>query len=808
MRTPKNTAAGALVGIWAILLVSFVIAVLSVGKEILIPIALAALITFLLAPLVGWLERWIGRIAAVLLVVLMLFSVAAGAGWMLTRQVIDLAAKLPDYQANIATKMHALRMPAGGTYARFTKSIEQLQKELSAPSSTPAENAASRSSPNDLTPSAAKPAQSPVAVRVIDSESHLTRVAETALSGLLTPLGTAGLVLLLVIFMLLKREDLRGRLIRLIGQGRISVTTRAMDDAGSRVARYLTMQLLVNVVYGTCVAVGLYFIGVPNAALWGVLSAILRFIPYIGPWIGAALPLFLSLAVSTSWLGPLLTLGMFLALELINANAVEPWLYGSSTGVSSIALIVAAVFWTWLWGPLGLVLSTPLTVCLAVMGRHVPKLEFLSVLLSEERALTPDEECYHRLLAGGFDDASDLAENYLRENSLTALYDAVLIPVVTAAETDAQRDALQPEERTAVLQNVQDVIEDFGTLPLPESKVEADIAVAEQTPEAAIAPTCRVLCLPARALRDEIAGAMLTQLLRQQGFEAENAPAELASSALVDLAEKTTPEAVCVSVVAPSTSIQARHLTAKLRARLPDLKIVVGFWGATEKLADAAQRLRASGADEVVTSLAEAVVQLAKFAVPLDDEMENAPIGENEDARLAELQSLNLLEAGPDKAFDRVTAKLAKIFQVPIALITFIDRDRQWFKSQVGLPEDLAREGSTPRTVSVCGHVVAKNEVLVVEDLARDRRFANNPFLKSRGLRFYAGVPIRGPSGRAIGSLCLLDTKPRKLTEHDRRLLEVFADDLSEEIKSRVPEKESAPVVNTASELEPTAAGG
>jgi predicted PurR-regulated permease PerM len=799
MRTPKNMAADALVGIWAILLISFVIAVLSVGKEVLIPIALASLITFLLAPVVDRLERWIGRIAAVLLMVLMLFSVAAGAGWMLTRQVIDLASKLPDYQANITAKMHALRLPTGGTFTRFTKSVEQLQAELAAPENTPA-SVTSRSTPNEPTPAVSKAAEPTMAVRVVESENRLARVAESVLSSLLSPLGTVGLVLLLVIFMLLKRDDLRGRFIRLIGQGRISVTTRAMDDAGRRVARYLTMQLLVNVVYGTCVAAGLYFIGVPNAVLWGVLAAILRFIPYVGPWIGAVLPLFLSLAVSTSWLGPLLTLGMFLTLELINANAVEPWLYGSSTGVSSIALIVAAVFWTWLWGPLGLILSTPLTVCLAVMGRHVPSLEFLSVLLSEERALTPAEEVYHRLLAGNLDDADDLADSYLRGNSLTALYDEVLIPVVTAAEIDAQRDALQPEERTTVLQNVQDAIEDFATRPLPESKVEADIAVAEHTPVAAPAPICRVLCLPARALRDEIAGAMLVQLLRQQGFHAENAPAELGSGALIDLAEKTMPEAVCISVVAPSTSIQARHLTAKLRGRLPLLKIVVGFWGASEKLADSAQRLRASGADEVVTSLAEAVVQLAKFAVPIGNEMEETPLGENEDERLAELQSLNLLGPAPDKAFDLVTAKLAKIFEVPIALITFIDRDRQWFRSQVGLPEDLAREGSTPRSVSVCGHVVARNDVLVVEDLARDRRFANNPLLKSRGLRFYAGVPLRGPSGLAIGSLCLLDIKPRRLTEHDRRLLEVFADDLSEEIKSRL--RESVPTIKAQLSLQ------
>src|SRR4029453_8387604 len=296
MRTPRNTAAEALVGIWAILLISFVIAVLSVGKEILIPIALASLITFLLAPVVGRLERWIGRIAAVLLMVLMLFSVAAGAGWMLARQVIDLASKLPDYQANITAKMHALRLPTGGTFTRFTKSVEQLRAELAAPESTEA-TVTSQPTPHESPPGVSKAKEPTVAVRVVESENRLARVAESALSSLLSPLGTLGLVLFLVFFMLLKRDDPRGRFIRLIGQRRISVTTRAMDDAGRRVARYLTMQLLVNVVYGTCVAPGLFFMGGHNAVLWGVLAAILRFIPYVGPWIGAVLPLFLSLAV-------------------------------------------------------------------------------------------------------------------------------------------------------------------------------------------------------------------------------------------------------------------------------------------------------------------------------------------------------------------------------------------------------------------------------------------------------------------------------------------------------------------------------
>lgn len=783
MRAQKNTAASALTGIWAILLMAFVIAVLYVGKEVLIPLALAALITFLLAPVVGRLERWIGRIAAVLLIVIMLFALMGGIGWILTRQAIDLAARLPDYQANIQTKVRAFRMPTGGVFTRISRSFEQIQKEL------PSANTPSPATPDPnrvLTGPAEKSAgQEPVPVRLVESEGGIARFAQGALGALLSPLGTAALVLLLVVFMLLKREDLRGRFIRLVGQGHISATTRALDDAGGRVARYLSMQGLVNAIYGSCIGAGLYFIGVPNAALWGALAAILRFIPYVGAWLGAALPLFLSLAVSTTWVTPLLTLGMFVVLELINANAVEPWLYGSSTGVSSIALIVAAVFWTWLWGPVGLLLSTPLTVCLAVMGRHVPKLQFLSVLLSEEQALTPSEEFYQRLVAARLDDASELAENYLKDNSLTKLYDAVLVPVITAAEMDAQRNALLAEERSAILHNVQDIIEELGTRPMPESQVEADQAVAADTPPPSVAPTCSVLCLPARAQRDGLVGTMLAQLLRQQGFEAESATADVAVGALVDLAEKNAPEAIAISAVPPSTLIQARHLTARLRDRLPQVKIVIGLWGATERLADANQRLRASGADEVVTSLSEAVVQLAKFALPLADEMAVPSIPEGEAERLAELESLHLLGSAPDKMFDRVTAKMAKVFQVPIVLVTFIDRDRQWFKSQVGLPEDLARERCTPRSVSLCGHVVAQNGALIVEDLARDRRFANNPLLKARGLRFYAGAPLRGPSGQPIGSLCLLDTRPRKFSEQEHRLLETFADDLSEEIRDR-----------------------
>jgi predicted PurR-regulated permease PerM/methylmalonyl-CoA mutase cobalamin-binding subunit len=783
----KNASTAALVGIWMILLTAFVVTILYVGRQLLIPLALAAMLTFLLAPLVGRIERWIGRIAAVLIVVAMLFSVAGGAGWLLARQLIDLAAKLPDYQTNIDNKLHAIRLPTGGALGRLSHGVSELQKQLPDSLEPPA-NAAG-SAPETKATTAARsrnlPAgQQPMPVRIVESQNRLPQILQNAATGLLGPLGTAALVSLLVIFMLLKREDVRGRMIRLVGQGRISATTRALDDAGSRVARYLTMQLLVNVSFGLCVAFGLYFIGVPNAALWGAFAALLRFVPYVGVWIAAAVPMLLSFAVSTSWLSPVLTLGLFIVLEVINANALEPWLYGSSTGVSSIALIIAAVFWTWLWGPIGLVLAIPLTVCLAVMGRHVPKLQFLSVLLSEEQALAPHEECYHRLLAFGLDEAHDLAEAHVKANSLTSLYDSVLIPTITLAEMDAQRDELDAEQRSAIHHHFQDLIEDLGSAPPSKSQLAADKAVAEHTPFPLSPPTCRVLCVPARAHRDELAGAMLVQLLRQQDFDAENASAVLSSGELVEMAAKSDPEAICVSVVAPSTLIHARYLSAKLRAQLPRVKIVVGIWGATENMAGAGERLRSSGADEVVVSLAEAVVQLAKFSVSIADEMIPGLIPDNEENRLQELARLHLPDGTREEVFDRITKKLARIFEVPIALITFIDRDHQWFKSQVGLPEEIAEAQQTSRELSVCGHVIANDELLVVEDLSRDRRFANNPLLKERGLRFYAGVPLRS-NNLPIGSLCILDVKPRRMTEREKRLLEVISEDVMEEIKRR-----------------------
>src|SRR6476620_4634709 len=674
-RPSSLTPTAALSGIWGLLLIAFVVAALYFGRSVFVPIALATLITFLLSRLVTRLERWIGRIAAVLVTVIAMFTIFAGASWVIGSQVIDLAAKLPDYQANIVAKIRSLRLPAGGPLARFSSSVHVLQNELVASSPAPSTDRTRGDSSTRRPP----PVASPIPVKVIEGRSAIPQLMQETLSAILSPLGTAALVLLLVIFMLLKREDLRGRLIRLVGQGRISTTTRAMEDAGRRVSRYLSTQFLVNTCYGICVALGLQFIGVPNAALWGVLAGVLRFIPYVGPWVGALLPVLLSFAISSSWFTPLKAIALFIVLEAIASNFIEPWLYGANTGVSPIALIISAVFWTWLWGPVGLVLSTPMTVCLAVIGRHVPRLEFLGILLSENQALAPHEEFYHRLLSFSMDSAEEFVTKYVETESLTALYDKVLIPAIAAVEIDAHSGSFFSEQRTSASQRIHEIIDDFSGWEASRNDKDEQ----ESDDRTGVAPPIgsRVLCLPASAYRDELAGQMLAQLLRNQGFEAENLPARLKDEELRDRTVEIQPECICVSVLPPTSIAEARHLSAAIHERLGSVTILVGAWSARFDAEKLRERLRATHVNDVSVSLADAVKRVCKMSAAVTDAMLPAPMPPNEEERLAELNGLNLLDTPTEADFDRVTERLTKLFKVPMALVTLIDKDRQWFKS-------------------------------------------------------------------------------------------------------------------------------
>ncbi len=555
-----------------------------------------------------------------------------GRGGVLTNQLLDLATKLPDYRENIVGKIHSLRLPPG--LKAFQTAFDEIRREL--PESGPAsivmvpqpsgderttrvagvvvqpESAHSPSSPDR--PDAPDRREAPVAepaaaaplarVEVVTNESrNPLEVARSIVSPLMGPLGTAALVMLLVVVMLLQRDDLRRRFIRLIGQGHISSTTQALDDASQRVSRYLLMQAIVNVTYGVPVAVGLWLIGVPNAALWGGLATVLRFVPYVGPWVAASMPIALSLAVSPDWTMPLLTVGLFVGLETISNNVMEPWLYGASTGVSAIALIIAAVFWTWLWGLVGLVLATPLTVCLVVLGRHVPQLAFLSVLLGDDDVLTPAEDLYQRLLTPGEHDEMELVESYVSSKSVVELYDDVLIPVLVGAESDVREETLSREMLASVHQSIRDIVQDLGV------KLEASQPVAARNgvPSTAAGGTCRVLCLPSRAERDELAGGMLAHVLQYRGCEAWSvpAPARPTRSELLELVGKSDLDAAVISIVAPSAVLHARFLFLSLRNNFPDLHIVVGLWGMGSETTPAVKRLRDAGAT-VAFSLADA----------------------------------------------------------------------------------------------------------------------------------------------------------------------------------------------------------
>ena len=584
----RNSSAESLAVISNVLLGAFVILSLYFARDLLVPLALSALLTFMLAPVVTRLQRWLGRVGAVLLVVAMMFAVTGGVGWVLTRQAIDLANELPGYKDNIQVKLRAIQVPSHGPFSKLSNTLEELKKDL--PGNAPA----------DAQPGAgttADEATQVTRVEVVNGEDQRLEIMQGLFVPVLGPLGSAALVLLLLVFMLLQREDLRNRMIRLIGQGHMTTTARAMDEAGARVSKYLLMQIVVNVTYGIPVAVGLYFIGVPNAILWGALATVLRFIPYIGPWIAAAFPILLSLASSPGWMAPLLTIGLFVVLELISNNVMEPWLYGSSTGVTPFALIVAAFVWTWLWGPVGLVLATPLTVCLVVMGRHIPKLAFLSIVLSDEDALTPAEDCYQRLLRLGEQDEMELADQYLKTKPLVELFDNVLLPVLTAAGTDHRLGFLETGQLEFVEQGLSDMID----------AVSQDVPVPDEM-------NLRVCCVPARARRDQLAGEMLAQLLQQKGIPAEGAAARLSLRELVGWVREAGADVVCISLVAPTALIHARYLCSKLRANFPELRIMVGLWGRPELTAETIGPLEDSGADEIVTLLAEAVDRVTAHA--------------------------------------------------------------------------------------------------------------------------------------------------------------------------------------------------
>ena len=542
-------------------------AILYLARDVLIPLALAILLSFLLAPLVRRLEHWrLGRVPSTVIAVVIGFSIIGGIGLVASRQALSLAAKLPEYRENIREKIHALRAPQNGTIGKAAEAIKELE--------------------NEAAPGAAAP------LPVTETPPSAFAALAEMVGPFVKPIGTALAVVVLTILLLLNRENMRERVIGLIGPRQINVTTQAMGEASYRVSRYLYMQLVVNMMFGIPFGLALYFIGVPNAMLWGLLGTLLRFVPYAGVWIAAALPTLLAFAIFDGWSEVTWVLGVFVVLELILVNAVEPWLYGRSAGLSAIAIIAAALFWTWLWGPVGLLLAVPLTVCMAVMGRYIPEMGWLNVLLGVEPVLTPEARFYQRLIALDQEEAAELAEKYAEEHGHVALFENILVPALSLAEGDRHRGALDAERSRFAFDTTRQIAEELRT----EEEARVDDA-------------CRHVCIvPAHDEADEVAGAMLARLIPG----AQRFPAGSLAAETIDRVGEDGCRIVCISAVPPRAASHAAYLVRRLKQRFPKKRIVVGLWS-TETIDKVKPRLLEAGADDVLTRLEDAATQLRQL---------------------------------------------------------------------------------------------------------------------------------------------------------------------------------------------------
>jgi predicted PurR-regulated permease PerM len=623
---PRQSAAVPFSTLSAVLIAVVVVAALYFGRDVLVPIALALLLSFVLAPLVALLRRvHVPRTVAVTIVGLLAFSAIFGLGALMVSQVAQLARELPGYQSTLREKIRSLRGVAGGagTLERASQVLQDLSQEIDRP----------QTAPNNLAQAA--PSNRPIPVEVRQPQPGALETLGILLTPLIHPLTTTGIVVIFVIFILMQHQDLRNRLVRLAGAQDLQRTTAALDDAGQRLSRLFLTQLALNAGFGLVIGVGLWFIGVPSAPLWGMLAMIMRFVPYIGAVVSAIFPLILAAAVGSGWTMVLLTGGFFLIAETVVGQAIEPLVYGQSTGLSPVAVIASATFWTWLWGPIGLILATPLTMCLVVVGRHADQLKFLEVMFGDQPPLTPAELIYQRMLARDPIEAAEQARQFLKKKPLEAYYDEILLEGLRLAQADAERGLLDEERMQHIRDAVAEIVDDLGAHKDEQGIAqEPDGEAGEQSPlarleiveaevgEKQLPARWRIgkpiLCIPGPSLLDEAAATIVAQLVERRGIgtHAEQAGA-LSMSRLLGWEIKDV-ALICLCYVEYATPAQIRYAVRRIRRRIPDVLILVALFGNTGQ-ADADEGLE--GIDFVQQSLAETVDRIMAIASkPVDSQ--------------------------------------------------------------------------------------------------------------------------------------------------------------------------------------------
>lgn len=603
--TPKAALASPIV------VAAIVVAGLYVGREILIPIAIAVLLSFVLAPVVNLLRRMrLPRLPAVILAVLTTLGIGGAIGTLIGVQVADLAGDVPRYRDVIERKVDGLRESPIGRITDYVANVGRAFHHAGEEQAQAAKDRAAAPSPGANGP--AKPEDKALVVEMKERQPGPFELASTLLSPTLQPLATAGIVFIVLLFILMQREDLRDRMIRLAGSSDLHRTTVAMDDAARRLSRYFLSQLALNTAFGLVVGVGLYLIGVPNPVLWGIFSALMRFVPYIGAFLSALFPLALAAAVDPGWNMVIATAILFLVLEPIVGQIIEPMLYGHSTGMSPFAVLISALFWTWLWGPVGLLLSTPLTVCLVVLGRHVDKLEFLDVLFGDRPALTPVENFYQRILADDPEEAQEQADIILKTRSLCAYYDDVAIEGLELAARDAARGVLSSDQKEAIRECLSELVADLESrddVPAEEGTEASELPPAAWRQEGA------VLCVAGRGFVDVSVAGILAQLLRKRGIGARVVPFAEVARVRMDAFDPGQAQMICIlSLAISGEPTHLRRLVRRLRARLPGVPVAVGLWRADDGASEEAALRDAVGADSHVGSLRQALETVSAAA--------------------------------------------------------------------------------------------------------------------------------------------------------------------------------------------------
>jgi predicted PurR-regulated permease PerM len=567
------------------------VAALYWAQSVFIPLALAVYLAFLLNPVVRFVQRSrLGRTLSVLAVCLLTALVIGGVGWLVASQARSLIAELPSYSANIRDRLQSLRQLGNGS--ELEKLVQEWDGVFRA---QPSENEA-----EDLRTAT-------VVVRSAGNLDWLGRLP-AYLGSAAESIGGLALTIILVVFMLLKREELRNRFIRLVGLRGLSYTTKAVDEVGQRISRFLLMQAIVNGTFGFALAFGLSLVGIPYAALWGLLAGLLRFVPYIGIWVAALFPITLSVAAFSGWWPPLGTIGIFLILELITSNVMEPWLFGRSMGISEVAVLISAAFWVFLWGPVGLILSTPLTGCLLVLGKYVPQLRFLDLLLGDEPALDANISFYQRLLARDQDEATELVLDWIKESAPEKVYDALLLPVLSYALRDRERGELTADDEKFVLKGTSEILEDLGEhfpSPQPHNPDESTESSRENR-----APPVRILGCPARGAQDLLALEMLCQVLDPMRWKMDITPVEALTAEVVARVVKEAPAVVCIGSLPPGGLAHTRYICKRLRTRVQEVKILVGRWGLVDNLQRTQKQFTEAGADALTTAILETRNQL------------------------------------------------------------------------------------------------------------------------------------------------------------------------------------------------------